>query len=68
MGETLLTSKLTGERLELAAGGSWTAAHASELESVVDGVAGQAAKANNVSIDMAGCASSTPSAPGCWSA
>jgi len=54
MGETLLTSKLTGERLELAAGGSWTAMHASELESVVDGVAGQAATAKDVSIDMAG--------------
>jgi phospholipid/cholesterol/gamma-HCH transport system permease protein len=54
MGEILLTSKLKGERLELAAGGSWTATHASELEALVDGVAGEAAKASNVSIDMAG--------------
>jgi hypothetical protein len=30
MGEILLTSKLKGERLELAAAGSWTAAHAGE--------------------------------------
>jgi phospholipid/cholesterol/gamma-HCH transport system permease protein len=54
MGEILLTSKLEGERLELAAGGSWTAAHAGELESLVERVTGEAPKANNVSIDMAG--------------
>jgi phospholipid/cholesterol/gamma-HCH transport system permease protein len=54
MGEHLLTSKLKGERLELAAGGSWTASHAKELESLVDGVSGDAVKAKTVSIDMAG--------------
>jgi phospholipid/cholesterol/gamma-HCH transport system permease protein len=54
MGEILLTTELKGERLLLAAGGSWTATHASELEALVDGVAGEAAKARNVSIDMAG--------------
>jgi phospholipid/cholesterol/gamma-HCH transport system permease protein len=54
MGEILLTSRLKGERLEVAAGGSWTATHASELEALVNGVAGEAAKASNVSIDMAG--------------
>ena len=54
MGEILLTSELKGERLELAAVGSWTAPHAGELETLVDGVAGEAAKASNVSIDMAG--------------
>src|SRR6476660_3398172 len=54
MGEILLTSRLKGERLELAAGGSWTATHASELEALVNGVAGDAAKATSVSIDMAG--------------
>ncbi len=54
MGEHLLTSKLNGERLELAAGGSWTAPHANELESLVDSVAGDALKAKTVSIDMAG--------------
>jgi phospholipid/cholesterol/gamma-HCH transport system permease protein len=45
---------LKGERLELAAAGSWTAANASELETLVDRVAGEAAQAKNVSIDMAG--------------
>ena len=54
MGDVLLTSELKGERLELAASGSWTAAHARELESLVDGVASQATSAKNVSIDMAG--------------
>jgi phospholipid/cholesterol/gamma-HCH transport system permease protein len=54
MGESLLTSELKGERLELAAGGSWTAAHASELETLVDSVASEASQASNVSIDMAG--------------
>ena len=54
MGEILLRSELKGERLELLAFGSWTAPHAGELETLVDGVAGEAAKAKNVSIDMAG--------------
>jgi phospholipid/cholesterol/gamma-HCH transport system permease protein len=52
MGEALLTSQLKGERLELAAAGSWTAPHAGELERLVDSVAGEASKAKNVSIDM----------------
>jgi phospholipid/cholesterol/gamma-HCH transport system permease protein len=54
MGDILLTSKLKGERLELAAAGSWTAAHAGELETLVDRVAADAAKAKKVSIDMTG--------------
>jgi len=54
MAESLLTSQLKGERLELAASGSWTASHARELETLVDSVAGEAAHAKNVSIDMAG--------------
>jgi len=54
MGEALLTHKLVGERLELAAGGSWTASHAGELEALVDRVTGEAPKAEDVSIDMAG--------------
>ncbi len=54
MSEHLLTSKLKGERLELAAGGSWTASHANELESLVDDVTSDAAKAKSVAIDMAG--------------
>jgi phospholipid/cholesterol/gamma-HCH transport system permease protein len=54
MGEALLTHKLVGERLELAAGGSWTAPHAGELEALVEGVTGEAPKAKDVSIDMGG--------------
>jgi phospholipid/cholesterol/gamma-HCH transport system permease protein len=54
MGEALLTSELKGERLELAAAGSWTAPHAGELEKLVDSVASEASKAKNVSIDMKG--------------
>lgn len=54
MGDVLLTSELKGERLELAASGSWTAAHARELESLVDRAAGDATRAKSVSIDMAG--------------
>ncbi len=54
MGEILLKSELKGERLELLAFGSWTAPHAGELETLVEGVSGEAAKAKNVSIDMAG--------------
>jgi phospholipid/cholesterol/gamma-HCH transport system permease protein len=54
MGEALLTHKLVGERLELAAGGSWTAPHAGELEALVERVTGEAPKAKDVSIDMGG--------------
>jgi len=54
MGEVLLTSQLKGQRLELAASGSWTAAHADELETLVDSVASDATAAKDVSIDMAG--------------
>jgi phospholipid/cholesterol/gamma-HCH transport system permease protein len=54
MGEVLLTSTLKGKRLELSASGAWTAAHASELESLVDRVSSEAANAEKVSIDMGG--------------
>ncbi|MGH6735882.1 MAG: ABC transporter permease [Methyloceanibacter sp.] len=54
MGEVLLTHKLVGERLELAAGGSWTANHAGELEALIDRLTSETPKAKNVSIDMAG--------------
>src|SRR5512134_2435584 len=50
----LLTAKFEDGRLELAAGGSWTAPHAAELETLVDRVAGDAAQAKAVSIDMRG--------------
>ena len=54
MGEVLLTHKLVGDRLELAAGGSWTAPHAGELEALIERVTGEAPKAKDVSIDMGG--------------
>jgi phospholipid/cholesterol/gamma-HCH transport system permease protein len=54
MGEILLTSKLKGKKLELAAAGSWTASHASELEALVERVSHEASEAKNVSIDMTG--------------
>ena len=54
MSATLLTGELEGERLELAAGGSWTASHASELEQVAGRLAGETASARSVSIDMGG--------------
>jgi len=54
MSVALLTGKLEGERLELAAGGSWTASHASELELAADRLAGETAAARSVSIDMGG--------------
>jgi phospholipid/cholesterol/gamma-HCH transport system permease protein len=54
MGEILLTSRLEGDRLEVAAGGAWIAANASELEPLVDRIAGEAPQARSASIDMAG--------------
>ena len=54
MGEALLTHKLEGERLELAASGSWTATHAGELETQIDRITGEAPNAKDVSIVMAG--------------
>jgi phospholipid/cholesterol/gamma-HCH transport system permease protein len=54
MGEILLTSRLKGKKLELAAAGSWTASHAGELEALVDRVSHEASKAKTVSIDMTG--------------
>lgn len=54
MGEALLTHKLVGTRLELAASGSWTASHAGELESLVERAGADASDAKDVSIDMGG--------------
>jgi phospholipid/cholesterol/gamma-HCH transport system permease protein len=51
---SLLTARFEDGRLELAGGGSWTATHANELESLVDGVAKDASRARSVSIDMRG--------------
>ncbi len=49
---SLLTARFEDGRLELAAAGSWTAAHAAELESLVDRVGPDAKRAKSVSIDM----------------
>jgi phospholipid/cholesterol/gamma-HCH transport system permease protein len=54
MGVALLTGRLEGERLELAAGGSWTASHAGELEQAADRLAVETASARSIAIDMAG--------------
>ena len=54
MGDVLLTSELKGERLKVAAGGSWTAAHARKLEGLVNRVSAEGGCAKTVSIDMKG--------------
>ncbi len=54
MGEALLTHRLVGTRLELTGGGSWTASHASELETAVENAGRDAPDAKDISIDMAG--------------
>jgi phospholipid/cholesterol/gamma-HCH transport system permease protein len=50
----VLNSTVVGERLQLAAGGSWTIAHADLLERLVQGAAASAARARSTAIDMAG--------------
>ncbi len=50
----LLESALRDGRLELAAVGSWTAAHAGELEPLIDKVTDQVAHASAATIDMHG--------------
>jgi phospholipid/cholesterol/gamma-HCH transport system permease protein len=49
-----LSSISKGDRLELAAVGAWTAAHAPVLEKLVDETARQLAGSRQVSIDLAG--------------
>jgi phospholipid/cholesterol/gamma-HCH transport system permease protein len=44
----------TGERLELAAGGSWTASHASQLEPLIDTHVRAASGKTSMTIDMRG--------------
>jgi phospholipid/cholesterol/gamma-HCH transport system permease protein len=51
---SLLTAKFEDGRLELTGGGSWTAATAGALETLVDDVARNAARARSVSVDMGG--------------
>jgi phospholipid/cholesterol/gamma-HCH transport system permease protein len=48
----VLDSTMTAGRLDLVAGGAWTAAHADALERLVDGVAPQVAGALHVSLDI----------------
>jgi phospholipid/cholesterol/gamma-HCH transport system permease protein len=51
--EPLLRSTVSGERLQLAAAGSWTAEHAQELEPLVEQAAQNTAAVRGVEIDMA---------------
>jgi phospholipid/cholesterol/gamma-HCH transport system permease protein len=48
----VLDSTMTGGRLDLVAGGAWTAAHADVLERLVDGVAPRVAGASQVFLDI----------------
>jgi phospholipid/cholesterol/gamma-HCH transport system permease protein len=56
-GEALLAGKLNGERLELAAGGDWTADNAARLERLVNAATPKRATVRDVEIDMSGIAS-----------
>ncbi len=48
----VLNSTVNGERLELTAGGSWTAPHAAELESLIKRHAAPSGRLHSMSIDM----------------
>ena len=50
----VLDGKMLGDRLELVARGSWTAAHVQVLEQQVNAAAAEVGKARATSIDMAG--------------
>ncbi len=50
----VLNSTMTADRLDLAAGGPWTAAHADALERLIDAVEPQVAGARRVALDMGG--------------
>jgi phospholipid/cholesterol/gamma-HCH transport system permease protein len=54
VGQDLLTSIIRGDRLELAAAGSWTVDSAADLEPLVDAAVGQAAGVQAAAINMAG--------------
>jgi len=51
---SLLTGRLDGERLALAAGGAWTAERAGEIERIIDDTARRYHDVRNVDIDLAG--------------
>src|ERR1700704_3538713 len=53
-GEPLLRSMAQGDRLQLAAAGSWTAQHASDLEAMIDDAVAQSKSVDRVDLDMAG--------------
>ena len=53
-GEPLLRSLAQGDYLRLAAVGSWTAQHASDLELQVDSAVAQGNSVNRIDLDMAG--------------
>ena len=55
-GEALLAGKLNGERLELAAGGDWTADNAAALDALVSAATPKSETIRNVDIDMGGIA------------
>jgi len=55
--ESLLTGKLNGERLELAAGGDWVADNAAALERLIIAAAPHSESIKTVEIDMSGIAS-----------
>ena len=48
----VLDSTMTAGRLDLVAGGAWTAAHAEVLERLIDGIAPQVAGASQVFLDI----------------
>ena len=52
MTPTLITGVMNADRLELVATGSWTAANADRLASLVDAAARDAARAPSITIDM----------------
>ncbi len=53
-GEPLLRSRAQGDRLQLAAAGSWTAQHASDLEVLIDDAVKSSKSVHGVDLDMAG--------------
>ena len=52
MSDASLTGTVDGERVALAAAGTWTAERAAELEQMVDAAAGRYEKARSVDIDL----------------
>jgi phospholipid/cholesterol/gamma-HCH transport system permease protein len=50
----VLSSTIIADRLDLAPGGSWTAAHADMLERLIEDAAPRVAHAQRISLDMAG--------------